>query len=381
MKIVILGPAYPYRGGIASFNEKVAEELITMGHEVVLYTFTLQYPSILFPGKTQYSTEKKDVNLKVLRTLNSINPISWIKTGLKIKKEKADIVICKYWLPFMSPSLSTSLFFAKKNKKSKVISILDNITPHEKRFGDDFFNQMFINQVDAFISMSKTVEDDLKTFDNVKPKLLSPHPIYDNFGDKTTRDFAIEKLKLDTNKKYILFFGFIRAYKGLDILLKAFAKSKIYENDVRLIIAGEYYEDEEKYKEIISKEGISDYIIHYKDFIKESEVKLFFSLADVVIQPYKTATQSGVTQIGYHFEVPMIVTNVGGLAEIIPDGKVGYVVPPNEEELAKKIIAFFTTANIAEFKRNLIEEKKKYSWKTMIENVFKLNNTLNEKRR
>lgn len=378
MKVVILGPAHPYRGGIASFNEKVAEELIEMGHEVVLYTFTLQYPSILFPGKTQYALEKKANKLKILRTLNSINPFSWIKTGMMIKKEQADVIICKYWLPFMSPSLSTSLFFAKKNKKSKVISILDNITPHEKRFGDDFFNKMFINQVDAFISMSQTVEDDLKTFDNKKPKLLSPHPIYDNFGEKTSRDFAIDKLKLDSSKKYILFFGFIRAYKGLDILLNAFAKSKIYNNDVRLIIAGEYYENEQKYQEIIKEKGISDYIIHYKDFIKESEVKLFFSLADVVIQPYKTATQSGVTQIGYHFEVPMIVTDVGGLAEIIPDGKVGYVVPPNEDELAKKIITFFTSTNIEEFKKNLIEEKKKYSWATMIDNVLKLNKSLNE---
>ena len=371
MKILIVGPAWPYRGGIADFDERIAREYIKKGDEVEIFTFTLQYPSFLFPGKTQYSPDPRPEDLDIKRKVNSINPFNWIKVGRELKKKNADLLIIKFWLPLMAPCFGTIARIVKGNGKTKVVSILDNIIPHEHRPGDKILSKYFVSSIDAFIAMSKSVYDDLKSLNDKKPCLLSPHPIYDNFGTAVSREEAIGSLGLDPSAKYMLFFGFIRDYKGLDILLKAIADERIKNSDIKLIVAGEFYNNSEKYFELEKQLGLEGKMIWRTDFIADEQVKNYFCASDIIVQPYKTATQSGVTQIAYHFEKPMLVTNVGGLPEIVPNGKVGYSVEPEAKVIADAISDFYCNGRYAEFVENIKEEKKKYSWDRMLENVDK----------
>ena len=371
MKILIVGPAWPYRGGIADFDERIAREYIKKGDKVEIFTFTLQYPSFLFPGKTQYSPDPRPEDLDIKRKVNSINPFNWIKVGRELKKKNADLLIIKFWLPLMAPCFGTIARIVKGNGKTKVVSILDNIIPHEHRPGDKILSKYFVSSIDAFIAMSKSVYDDLKSLNDKKPCLMSPHPIYDNFGTAVSREEAIGSLGLDPSAKYMLFFGFIRDYKGLDILLKAIADERIKNSDIKLIVAGEFYNNSETYFELEKQLGLEGKIIWRTDFIADEQVKNYFCASDIIVQPYKTATQSGVTQIAYHFEKPMLVTNVGGLPEIVPNGKVGYSVEPEAKVIADAINDFYGNGRYAEFVENIKEEKKKYSWDRMLENVDK----------
>jgi len=377
MNIVIIGPAYPYRGGLAAYNERLARAFEEEGHTVKIYTFSLQYPSFLFPGKSQFVEEEPAYKLDIERVISSVNPLNWLKVGNEIRKIKPDIIICKYWLPFMGPCFGTILRQVKKNKHTKVISILDNMIPHESRIGDRSFTQYFIKPIDGFIAMSEKVHDDLSQFDTKKPRLISPHPIFDNFGEEVSQKAAQKYLKLAPEYKYMLFFGLIRDYKGLDILLEAFAEKVLKDKQIKLIIAGEYYTDKKPYLELIEKYQLEDKIIHVEQFIQDSKVKYYFCAADVVVQPYKTATQSGVTQIAYHFNKPMIVTDVGGLKEMCPDGKVGYVVPVDKSLLAKAILKFFEGDQEERMIVQIKEEKKKYSWGILVQNIFSLFNQIN----
>ncbi|MBW8048963.1 MAG: glycosyltransferase [Cytophagales bacterium] len=372
-KIVIIGSAYPLRGGLATYNERLAKEFINNGDEVILYTFKLQYPSILFPGKSQYSESPPPKNINIKVAINSINPINWIKVGRKIKKEKPDLVIIKFWIPFMGPCFGTILRKIKKNKHSKIISIIDNIIPHENRPGDRTFTKYFVKPVDGFIAMSKSVLKEIEIFTN-KPKVFTPHPLYDNFGEISSKESAKSKLNLDKNFNYLLFFGFIRNYKGLDLIIKAMANDKMNDLPVKLIVAGEFYEDAEPYYELIKKLNLHDKIILRTDFIPDEKVADYFNAADLIVQPYKSATQSGVTQIAYHFNKPVLVTNVGGLAEIIPHGKVGYVVNIDPDDITLSIIDFYKESREKEFLPNILEQKKKYSWDKMLNVIFELNN-------
>jgi D-inositol-3-phosphate glycosyltransferase len=365
MKIIILGTAYPYRGGLAVYNERLAREFQNEGNEVEIWTFSMQYPGFLFPGKTQFSEENAPQDLKIFRKANSVNPFNWLKVRNEIKKAKADIVIVKFWLPFMAPCLGTIVRGARKNGKSRVISILDNIIPHEHRIGDRFLAKYFVKSVDGFVAMSESVLEDVNTFDSIKPKVFCRHPLYDNFGQKVNREEALNELGLDSNYRYMLFFGLIRDYKGLDLMLKAYAESEFRKMDVRLIVAGEFYSGSEKYFELEKELGLEGLVIWKCEFVPDSMVKYYFGAADIIVQPYKSATQSGVTQIAYHFEKPMLVTNVGGLSEIVPNGKVGYVVEPDENEIAEKLIDFFKNERQVEFSDGLNEEKKKYAWSNM----------------
>ena len=371
MKILIVGPAWPYRGGIADFDERIAREYIKKGDEVEIFTFTLQYPSFLFPGKTQYSPDPRPEDLDIKRKVNSINPFNWIKVGRELKKKNADLLIIKFWLPLMAPCFGTIARIVKGNGKTKVVSILDNIIPHEHRPGDKILPKYFVSSIDAFIAMSKSVYDALKSLNDKKPCLLSPHPIYDTFGTAVSREEAIGSLGLDPSAKYMLFFGFIRDYKGLDILLKAISDERIKNSDIKLIVAGEFYNNSEKYFELEKQLGLEGKMIWRTDFIADEQVKNYFCASDIIVQPYKTATQSGVTQIAYHFEKPMLVTNVGGLPEIVPNGKVGYSVEPEAKVIADAINDFYCNGRYAEFVENIKEEKKKYSWDRMLENVDK----------
>lgn len=372
MKIVLLGTSYPYRGGLASFNERLVRQFQDEGFDAEIFTFTVQYPSLLFPGKTQYSNEPAPDNLRITRCVNSVNPFNWIKVGRELMKSAPDIVIIKFWIPLMAPCFGTIARIAKRNKKTKIVSILDNIVPHEKRWGDKLLAKYFVKSVDAFVAMSKSVMDDLAAFDTVKPRLLMPHPVFDNFGSKIDRKTALSFLKLDENQKYMLFFGIIRDYKGLDLLLQAFSDERFKCLNVKLIVAGEFYNDEERYRKMEQDLNLKDRIIWFDKFIPDSEVRYFFNAADIIVQPYKSATQSGVTQIGYHFERPMLVTDVGGLKEIIPDGKVGYVVKPQANSIAEALLDFFTHDRMKEFEDNLKEEKKKYSWANMTHGIIEV---------
>jgi glycosyltransferase involved in cell wall biosynthesis len=372
MKIAIIGTSHPYRGGLTAYNERLAVELQREGHAVTIYTFTLQYPGFLFPGKTQYSEEDGPDNLNILRCINSINPLNWLSVGNRIKRQKPDLIIIKYWLPFMGPCFGTILRRIKKNRHSKIISIVDNIIPHESKIGDKVFTRYYVTPVDGFVAMSQNVLEDIKQFDKSKPRILSPHPLFDNFGNRVARDKALGKLGLDPACRYILFFGLVRAYKGLDLLLEAFADIRFRDGKIKLIIAGEYYSDKTVYTDLIKKYSLEKDIIQIDKFIQDSEVKYFFSACDLVVQPYKSATQSGITQIAYHFNKPMVVTDVGGLGELCPDGKVGYVTSTSPDEIASAIIRFFQETDQEEMIHNIIEEKKKYSWGVLIQNIFTL---------
>ncbi len=368
--VIIIGPAHPLRGGLASYDERLAKEFISQDCNTTIYTFSLQYPGFLFPGTTQYSTEPapKDIPIKVC--INSVNPLNWLSVGNELKKLKPDVIVVRYWLPFMGPCLGTILRKVKKNRHTKVVCIADNIIPHEKRIGDTAFTKYFVKPVDAFITMSEKVLGDLPIFAAGKPARFVPHPLYDNFGEKISKEEARKHLAIDDEEKLLLFFGFIRRYKGLDILLDAVKKLKTLNfKPFKLLIAGEFYEDRKQYDEQIEQLGIKDQLILKTDFIPDSEVKYYLCAADVVVQPYRNATQSGVTPLAYHFEVPMIVTNVGGLPSLVPEGKAGLVAEPNAESIAEKIVEYFGKGSDS-FLPHLIEEKKKYSWEKMTKAIF-----------
>jgi glycosyltransferase involved in cell wall biosynthesis len=356
---------------MSTFNERLAKAFMQAGHTVSIYTFSLQYPSFLFPGTSQYSTEPAPAGLDIKVLINSINPLNWIKVGRMLRKESPDLIVVRYWLPFMGPCFGTILRIAKKNKHSKVVCIADNIIPHEKRAGDKAFTQYFIKPVDAFITMSEKVLADLKLFNNTKPAEYIPHPLYDNFGEKIPKDLARKNLGIAANEKIILFFGFIRKYKGLDMLLEAMALLKDKMPDLKLMIAGEYYEDQKQYEEQIEQLGIRDRLILKTTFIADNEIKNYLCASDLVVQPYRNATQSGVTPLAYHFEIPMVVTNVGGLAAMVPHDKVGLVAEPNAASLAQNIEAYFQKGEDW-FLPQLREEKKKYSWDLMLNGILNI---------
>jgi len=368
--IIIIGPAHPLRGGLASYNERLARQFQNEGHQVTIYTFSLQYPGFLFPGTTQFSSEPAPTDLQIKVCINSVNPINWIRIGNELKKLKPDLIIVRYWLPFMGPALGTILRRAKANQHTKVVCIADNVIPHEKRPGDKQFTQYFIKPVDAFITMSEKVLGDLRLFAPSKPAQLVAHPLYDNFGSILSKEEARNKLKIPQDPFIFLFFGFIRKYKGLDLLLEAVQLLKEKNNSgFKILIAGEFYEDRKQYDDLIEKLNIKDYLILKTDFIPDSEVKYYLCAADAVVQPYRNATQSGVTPLAYHFEVPMIVTNVGGLPSLVPHNKVGLVCEPNPAAIAQTMQTFEATGT-AQYLPGLREEKKKYSWSRMTEAIL-----------
>ena len=374
LHIVILGTSFPFRGGLAAYNERLARQFQSEGHTVSIYTFSLQYPAFLFPGKSQYADWAAPADLDIHVKVNSVNPLNWMKVGREIKKLNPDLLIIKYWLPFMAPCFGTIARIAKSNRKTKVITIVDNIIPHEKRIGDNLLTNYFVKPVDGFVAMSKSVLNDIAFFDKNKAKAFCPHPLFDNFGEIFEREIALEKAKLDKSFNYLLFFGFIRAYKGLDLILKAFADSRLRKYPVKLIIAGEFYEDAKPYQDLIDELELNEHIILRTDFIPDNEVGQYFCSADMVVQPYKNATQSGVTQICYHFNKPMLVTNVGGLSEIVPHNVAGYVVEPQPQEIADSLVDFYENNKKAQFTQGVIGEKPKYQWDRMTATIYGLFN-------
>jgi len=369
MKITLLGPAYPFRGGLATFNERLARQFSSECKDVDIRTFTLQYPKFMFPGKTQYTDGPAPEGIKIIRELNSINPFSWIRTGLKIRKEKADILLVRYWLPFLAPCLGTVARIVKSNKYTVIISVVDNVIPHERRPGDIMLTKFFMKSIDGAVVLSDSVQKDVESFRKDIPVCSTPHPLFDTYGKKLTRKEALSALKLDQESLYLLFFGFIRNYKGLDILIKAFSDDRLRGKNLKLIVAGEFYENENSYRKQVMESGLEKDIIFFNKFISDREVGLFFSGADLVVQPYKSATQSGVTQIAYHFDKPMLVTDVGGLKEIVLHEKCGYVVQPDPKNIADAIIDYFDNNRKIAFTENVKKEKERFSWNKMTDSV------------
>lgn len=368
-KVIIIGPAWPLRGGLASFDERLAREFLAMGHDTSIYTFSLQYPGFLFPGTTQYSSEPAPVGLRIKACINSVNPFNWWKIGNELKKAAPDLIIVRYWLPLMGPCLGSILRRVKKNHLTKVVCIADNVVPHEHRPGDKPFTRYFVKPVDAFVTMSDQVAKDLLAF-TTKPTVTVVHPLYDNFGEIVPKKEARERLSLGQNDRIVLFFGFIRKYKGLDLLLEAMSDERIRSSGIKLLIAGEFYDKIADYDELISRLDIGQQLLLHTGFIKDSDVKYYLCAADFVIQPYRNATQSGVTPLAYHFEKPMLVTNVGGLPDMVPDGKVGVITQPNPTDIADGILHLYELGE-NHFLPHLREEKKKYSWTFLAEAFLK----------
>ena len=369
-KVIIIGPAHPYRGGISNFNNSLAQAYNDKGDDVQVFSFSLQYPSFLFPGKTQYENSDPPRNINIKSVINSINPFNWFSVSKQINKENPDYVIIRYWLPFMGPCLGTIARLLNSN--IKILAITDNIIPHEKRFGDFLLTKYFIKGCDAFLTLSASVLEDLLKFTSSTKKIFIPHPIYDTFGNKIHKNIALQNLNLNSKDKHLLFFGFVRKYKGLDLMLEAMADIRVKELGVKLIVAGEFYDDINEYLNLIDELGIKDNIILKSDFIAEADVKNYFCASDMITQTYRTATQSGVTQIAYHFERPMLVTNVGGLAEIVPDNKVGYVTSKNPSDIAGAIVDFYNNNKEQEFTKNTISEKKRFTWESLIDGIESL---------
>ncbi len=340
-----------------------------MGTSCSIISFSLQYPGFLFPGTTQFAgNDSPPSNVPVVTMINSINPASWWKTAQYIRKQKPSKIIIRYWLPFMAPCLGTIARWVKRgNSGIKVEAICDNVIPHEKRFGDNALTSYFVKSIDSFTVMSESVLKDLRLFTN-KPADLKFHPVYNIFGEPVTKAVARKQLGLDEDGRYMLFFGFIRHYKGLDLLLEALAMCthKIEDpssnKEIKLIVAGEFYDDPAPYHALIQKLGIANRVILHDKYIPKEKVKYYFAAADLVTQPYRDATQSGVTQIAYHFARPMLVTNVGGLAEIVPDGVSGLVADVDASSIANAIDKFYNENMESKLANGAKEMAKRFSW-------------------
>jgi D-inositol-3-phosphate glycosyltransferase len=367
MKIALISPAHPLRGGIAALSERLALELQSAGHQVEIYSFSLQYPDFLFPGKTQYTDGPPPQNLTIRTRLNSINPFNWWVVGRELAKAQPDRVIVRYWLPLMGPCLGTVLRVMRwfHRGKPQVTALTDNIIPHEKRPGDWWFSKYFTGACDDFLVMSRSVGEEIRQFTD-KPVRFSPHPVYDNYGERIDQSAARQQLNLPQNTPLVLFFGFIRAYKGLDLLLEALAQVPT----VHLVVAGECYEPWDRYAALIQEHQLEDRVHLFTDFIPDEAVRQYFSATDLVVQPYKTATQSGISQIAYHFNQPMLVTRVGGLPEIVTDGVSGYVTLPEPAAIAAAIRDFFENNRAAAMTQGVLKEKERFSWGAFVRNLL-----------
>lgn len=373
MKIIIIGPAHPYRGGIADTNESFCRSLLAMGHDASILTFKVQYPEFLFPGKSQFTEDPRPEDLQIERAINTVNPLNWFAVSRKLNGMKPDIVIVRFWIPFLGPSLGKII--RGLNKDVKKIAMCDNVLPHESRPGDKLFTRYFLNSFDAFITLSRTTYDELDEFSR-RPKSYFPHPINSNLGEEISKNDARSHLDLDLNGRYLLFFGLIRKYKGLDLTLKALAEQRIKDENVKLLVVGEFYVPKEEYLEMIREYGLEDCVQIIDQFIPNSDMKYYFSAADMVIQTYHTASQSGISQIAYNFNCPILVTDVGGLSEVVPHEKVGYVSEKDPKLIAAYIHDFYQNEREAEFRNAILIEKKKYSWEAFSEAMLELANKI-----
>lgn len=358
MRIAFLSTFYPFRGGIAQFGGALFKALEKEGHEVQAYTFTRQYPDFLFPGKSQYvdNDDTKEA-IPSIEILDSINPFSYWKTAQAIKKFKPDVLITQFWMSFFGPSCGKVANLVGKD--CKVVGILHNVIPHEGRFFDKPFTKYFLNQHDAFVTMSEAVEKDLRKYNPKTPSYLRAHPLYNHFGEIKNSKESKVSLGINQDLKTILFFGFIRDYKGLDLLIQAF---DALDENYQLVIAGEVYGSFETYQNLIDENKNRERIFCFNNYITDAEVSTYFSASDVCVLPYKSATQSGVTAVSLHFEVPLIATDVGGLKELIQPGKTGEIVETISSKAIEATIMKFYSSNLENYKNEIRVLKKEMSW-------------------
>ncbi|MCI0516163.1 glycosyltransferase [candidate division KSB1 bacterium] len=370
MKIVLVGTAYPMRGGIAHYVALLYQKLKQLGHEVQIVSFKRQYPAFLFPGKTQQDNSQEVIELPSIPLIDSINPITWFKTFRFIKKQKPDLVVYKYWMPFFAPCYGTIALLTRLFTRSKSVYIGDNIVPHEQiPVVDYLLTKWALWKVDYFIVQSETVQKDLLKFRKRANYKLVPHPVFEIFQENYTMESARNRLKIGLDEKVVLFFGYIRAYKGLNYLIDALP-TVLKQEPVKLIIAGEFYENEEKYRQQIKDLDLESHIILKADYIPNEEVGLYYAAADVVALPYISATQSGIIQIAYNYNKPVITTNVGGLPEVIEEGQTGFVVPAqNAQMLAAAIIRFFKIKGGINFAENIQKYKQRFSWENLARGI------------
>jgi D-inositol-3-phosphate glycosyltransferase len=381
LKVLSIGPAFPLRGGIANFNLALSREFARSGQVTEIVSFSYQYPRFLFPGKTQFEKGNIPADIRIKPLINSINPFSWSRAARYIRNFNPNLVMVHYWMPFMAIPLGRIASIIRRRGQARVIAVAHNIIPHERFGGWKTLTRYFLKSCDGFITMSKTVTDELLAFRPHARYSFIPHPVYDIFGERVSRQSAAEFLRLPATGNYLLFFGLIRKYKGLDLLLKAMPYITSQIKDIKLIIAGEFYSGKHEYFNLMNELQIIEHVHIVDKFIPAEEVKYYFSLADLVVQPYISATQSGITQIAYQFEVPMIVTDVGGLAELVPDGKVGYVVPVDYNQVARAVIDFFEFNRSSQFREGIKEQKEKYSWENMVKGIQELYARIAEKRK
>ena len=359
MRIAILSCFYPFRGGISQFNAAILQALEEAGHTVKAFNFTRQYPSLLFPGKTQYVTpDDEAARVESEAVLDTANPFSYGKAARAIRAWKPDLLLVRYWMSWFGPSLG----YVARHAGCRTLAITDNVIPHEKRLVDTPLTKYFLKGCDGFVTLSQAVKEDLLRLRPDARVTVLPHPLYTHFGEKLPREEAEKTLGLAPGKKNLLFFGLIREYKGLDILLEAF---RGLGEDYQLIIAGEPYGPFDRYQAIIDSLPGKERVHLFLHYVKDSEVRTYFSAADVTVLPYRSATQSGISSVSYHFEVPMIVTDVGGLKDTIGDRGTGLLVArPDSGDVRQGILDYFADPSLRErFTGAIREEKQRLSWK------------------
>lgn len=367
-RVAFLSTFYPFRGGIAQSNANLIQGFEKLGYTSKAYTFSRQYPDLLFPGKSQYVPEEDDTAtaLEARQVLDSINPVTYLKTAREIRKFQPDLLILRFWMPFFGPSLGTVAGQLRK-EGTTVISIIDNAKPHEQRPGDQIFSQYFLNRLDGAVVMSKAVKADLKNMKPHLPCLYHPHPVYDHFGQALFKDTARQQLNLDPQKHTLLFFGLVRSYKGLDLLLEAF---KALPEDYQLVVAGEVYGDESEYRNQLKDHPAHERVHLFFRYIEDREVPVFYSATDLNVLPYRSATQSGILAVALHFEVPVVATDTGGLREVVEDANIGLIAPEAEPDaLAHTIQRFFQEKDPEKMAANIRSYKAAHSWENMAGHV------------
>ncbi len=371
MRIALLGPAYPYRGGIA-LHTNLLFKAFQKKNDVKIFNFKRLYPNIIFPGKTQFEKSKRFADTISKRLIDIINPFSWYKTAKEIVNYAPDLIIIQFWMPFFAPAYGVMVrILQKKLKRAKIVAICHNVVPHEGSPFDKLLTKFLFNKIDGFIVQSKSVIKDLKQLVDNPKYVYNPHPIYDVFGEPLNKEIAKDKLSVSGNK-IILFFGYIRKYKGVKYLIKSMPKV-LEKNQAKLMIIGEFYDDKSGYIELIDKLNLSDAITINDHYVPDDEVNQYFSAADILVLPYVTATQSGITQIALNYQLPCVVTNVGGLPEVVEHGRTGFVVEKEDPAgISDAIIKYFTQTDREQMSANIKTEKEKYSWEKMVHKILAL---------
>ena len=371
-RLVIVGPFPPYRGGIAHFTQALLAGLRARGHDVRAVSFSRQYPAFLFPGKTQFEpgqTSASRTSGGAPRLISTLNPLSWLRAARHITRQKPDVALFQYWMPFFAPALG-AIAWGLRRRGVRVVGLVHNALPHERRPGDRLLSRFFLRACDGLVVLSEAVEDDVRRLGVTAPVERTEHPVYAHFGGALPKEDARRLLDVPAEAPVLLFFGFVRRYKGLHVLLDAMPEVVGRLPDVRLVVAGEFYEDPAPYHAQVRRHGLTEHVRFRPDYIPQDEVARYFSAADVVVQPYLSATQSGIAAIAFHFGRPLVVTDVGGLAEVVPHEEAGLVVPPDDASaLAAAIVRFFEGGLSEKLVEGVEQARQNHSWDRLYEAV------------